>query len=106
MLEGRPPLYPVACLGKVTSHDQLADGTYNLLFLGVQRVRTSRSCPQRTAFASNWNYLPIAIPLKPRPADQAHASVDRAVAASGSHHARQLSTWCRTFWQGTCRLGS
>lgn len=37
--EGRPPVYPAACLGWVATHHRLADGTYNLLLLGVQRVR-------------------------------------------------------------------
>ena len=29
--EGRPPLYPMACLGRITTHCRLADGTYNVL---------------------------------------------------------------------------
>ena len=37
--EGRPPLYPMACLGRVTSFHRLDDGTYNLLLLGLHRVR-------------------------------------------------------------------
>ena len=40
--EGRPPLYPVACLGQITSCHRLEDGTYNLLVLGVRRVRLLR----------------------------------------------------------------
>jgi ATP-dependent Lon protease len=37
--EGRPPLCPMACLGKVATSHRLADDTYNLLVLGVKRVR-------------------------------------------------------------------
>ena len=40
--EGRPPLYPVACLGQIASHHRLEDGTYNLLVLGLRRVRLVR----------------------------------------------------------------
>lgn len=37
--ESRPPVAPTACLGKVVAHRRLDDGRYNLLLLGVQRVR-------------------------------------------------------------------
>jgi uncharacterized protein len=37
--EGRPALYPMACLGRIVSHCRLADGTYNVLLLGLRRVR-------------------------------------------------------------------
>lgn len=37
--EGCPPIHPVACLARITTYHQLEDGTYNLLVLGVQRVR-------------------------------------------------------------------
>lgn len=37
--EGRPPVDPMACLGRITTYHQLEDGTYNLLLLGVRRVR-------------------------------------------------------------------
>jgi len=37
--EGRPALYPVACLGRITAHCRLSDGTYNVLLLGLRRVR-------------------------------------------------------------------
>lgn len=35
----RPPLEPVACLGKIVTHHRLDDGRYNLLLAGVSRVR-------------------------------------------------------------------
>jgi Lon protease-like protein len=37
--ESRPPVSPYACLGKIVAHHRLPDGRYNLLLLGVQRVR-------------------------------------------------------------------
>lgn len=40
--EGRPTLYPMACLGRITAYYRLADGTCNVLLLGVQRVRLVR----------------------------------------------------------------
>lgn len=43
--EGRPPLYPAACLGGVTTHARLDDGTYNLLLHGLRRIRLIRELP-------------------------------------------------------------
>jgi Lon protease-like protein len=37
--DSRPPMSQYACLGKVVAHHRLPDGRYNLLLLGVQRVR-------------------------------------------------------------------
>jgi Lon protease-like protein len=37
--ESRPPVSKYACLGKIVAHHRLPDGRYNLLLLGVQRVR-------------------------------------------------------------------
>jgi uncharacterized protein len=37
--DGRPPIAPYACLGKIVAHHKQPDGRYNLLLLGVQRVR-------------------------------------------------------------------
>ena len=37
--EGRPPLYSMACLSQIITYCQLDDGTYNVLLLGVQRLR-------------------------------------------------------------------
>jgi uncharacterized protein len=45
--EGRPPLYPTACLGRVTAHRRLEDGTHNLLLLGLHRVRLVRELSPR-----------------------------------------------------------
>lgn len=48
--EGRPPIYPVACLGRVNVHHRLPDGAYNLLLLGLRRVRVVRELPPRRRY--------------------------------------------------------
>jgi len=48
--EGRPPLLPIACLGRVSTHCQLKDGAYNVLLLGVQRIRLVRELAPRKSF--------------------------------------------------------
>ena len=48
--EGRPPLCPAACLGRVTTYHRLEDGTYNLLVLGLQRVRLVREIEPRKPY--------------------------------------------------------
>jgi Lon protease-like protein len=48
--EGRPALYSMACLGRVTTHFRLADGTYNVLVLGLQRVRVLREMESNRRF--------------------------------------------------------
>ena len=37
--ESRPPIAPYGCLGKVVAHHRQEDGRYNVLLLGVERVR-------------------------------------------------------------------
>ena len=37
--ESRPPIAPYACLGKVVTHHRLKDGRYNVLLMGVGRIR-------------------------------------------------------------------
>jgi uncharacterized protein len=48
--EGRPPTYPVACLGQIVSHHRLEDGSYNVLLLGVQRVRVVKELAPAKSF--------------------------------------------------------
>lgn len=40
-----PPIEPVACVGKILNHVRLADGRFNFLLLGLQRVRLIREVP-------------------------------------------------------------
>ena len=48
--EDRPELAPYACLGKVVTHQRLADGRYNLMLLGVRRVQIIEELPQERTF--------------------------------------------------------
>jgi uncharacterized protein len=48
--EGRPPLYPIACLGRITSYFRLADGTYNVLLLGLRRIKLLSELQARRHF--------------------------------------------------------
>jgi uncharacterized protein len=50
--EGRPPIHQVACLGKITSVHKLADGTYNLLLLGLRRIRLLRELRSSARYRS------------------------------------------------------
>lgn len=53
--QGCPPIYPVACLGKITEEQRLPDGRYQLLLQGRARVRVEEElctgAPFRTARA-------------------------------------------------------
>lgn len=48
--EGRPPLYPMACLGRIVTHHRLEDGRFNLLLAGLQRIRLVRELAPKKAF--------------------------------------------------------
>jgi uncharacterized protein len=48
--EGRPALHPIACLGRITAHCRLPDGTYNVLLLGLRRVRLLKELPASRRF--------------------------------------------------------
>ena len=39
--DSRPPVAPVGCLGKIITHHRMEDGCFNLLLLGMRRVRIS-----------------------------------------------------------------
>lgn len=40
--EGRPALLPYACLGKVVTYQRTDNGEYNILLLGMRRIRIDR----------------------------------------------------------------
>jgi len=48
--EGRPPLHPVACLGRIAAYHGLPDGSYNLLLSGLERVEIVRELPPLKTF--------------------------------------------------------
>lgn len=48
--EGRPPVQPVVCLGRITTHQRLEDGRFNLLLAGLRRARLVRELPPGKMF--------------------------------------------------------
>jgi ATP-dependent Lon protease len=48
--DSRPPIGPFACLGKIVAQRRLEDGRYNLLLLGVARVRIVRELEPLRSF--------------------------------------------------------
>lgn len=48
--DARPPIAPVACLGRILSHQRLADGRVNLLLQGVRRAAIRRELPATRTF--------------------------------------------------------
>jgi uncharacterized protein len=48
--EGRPRLLPYACLGKVVTYQRTDNGEYNILLLGMRRIRIKRELPPTRAF--------------------------------------------------------
>lgn len=48
--EGRPPLLPYACLGRIVTHQQVEGGRYNLLLAGMKRLRIVRELPPDKIF--------------------------------------------------------
>jgi len=48
--EGRPPLLPTACLCRIATHQRTDEGTYNVLVLGVRRLRLVRELPPKKLF--------------------------------------------------------
>jgi ATP-dependent Lon protease len=48
--EGRPPLRSTACLCRIATHQKTDKGTYNVLLLGVRRIRLVRELPPKKLF--------------------------------------------------------
>lgn len=48
--DGRPPLFPITCVGQVVSYSRLDDGKYNLLLMGVRRATIISELPPDEAF--------------------------------------------------------
>ena len=48
--EGRPPVSSTACLGKIVAHAALPDGRFNLLLLGLRRIRIAYELPPDTTY--------------------------------------------------------
>jgi Lon protease-like protein len=48
--EGRPPLRSTACLCRIATHQRTEQGTYNVLVLGVRRIRVVQELPPKKLF--------------------------------------------------------
>ena len=48
--DGRPPVYPMVCLGRVAVHQRTENGSYNVLLSGLNRVRIVRELPEQKQF--------------------------------------------------------
>lgn len=48
--DGRPPVLAHACLGKVVTHQRMDNGEYNILLLGMRRIRIERELPPARSF--------------------------------------------------------
>lgn len=48
--DGRPPIRPVGCLCRVTTHHQTEQGTYNALLLGLRRIKVGPDLPPTKLF--------------------------------------------------------
>jgi ATP-dependent Lon protease len=48
--EGRPPLRPVGCLCRVATHHRTSEGSYNVLVLGLRRIKIVRELPPDKSF--------------------------------------------------------
>ncbi len=48
--EGRPPLRSTACLCRIATHQRTKQGTYNVLVLGVRRLRLINELPPKKLF--------------------------------------------------------
>lgn len=48
--EGRPRLFPTACLGRIATHHRYDDGRYNLLLHGLRRIRLVRELAATKSF--------------------------------------------------------
>jgi uncharacterized protein len=48
--EGRPPISPAACLGRVMVHHALSDGSHNVLLAGLARIEVVRELATPASF--------------------------------------------------------
>src|SRR5262245_29834097 len=82
--EGRPPIYKVACLGKITESNHLDNGRYNLQLQGLTRVRIQNEIAEGILYRrANVTLLPDPGPL------------DRSAEREARSELKQiLEAWC------------
>ena len=65
--EGRPPVDPFVCLGRVLSHTPTKDSRYNILLGGIARARIKSELPAKRSFREV--ELEILTDVEPEPDD-------------------------------------
>lgn len=48
--EARPPIFPMACIGRIVSHTRFDDGKLNILLLGLRRAKVENELPPTRPF--------------------------------------------------------
>jgi uncharacterized protein len=81
--EGRPPLCSMACMGRITTHCRLADGTYNVLLLGLRRVRIVRELEPKRLFREA--QLEICEDFYPPQEAPRHSALQRQIREALAH---------------------
>ena len=78
--EGGPALEPMACLCRVATHQRTPQGTYNVLLLGVRRLRLGTELPQLRPFRIF--KAEILEDVEPEVPDEATASLQKDLLAA------------------------
>ena len=102
--EGRPRLHPMACLSRITTHCRLSDGTYNVLLLGLRRVRLLRELARRGGTArpmSNYAKISIAAALC-LGSGPCNRGSETPLCKSCRRFPTPASSWT-SCWETTCR---
>jgi len=63
-MAGAPPVYPIAGLGEIGRHEQLPDGRFNILLVGLRRVRiqeVSGEAPYREVEIEPVHEIPVPV---------------------------------------------
>lgn len=61
-----PPLYPVACLGKIISSEETDDGRYNIVLKGLTRMRIAQELSLKDGYRRvEADYAPFRNDLRP-----------------------------------------
>ncbi|MEM9352343.1 MAG: LON peptidase substrate-binding domain-containing protein [Planctomycetota bacterium] len=74
---GRPAVLPYACLGRVVAHEKAAEGRYNILQLGLRRVRIHRELDAVRSFRQA--EVELIEDVRYRDADEERPSVQTAL---------------------------
>lgn len=63
--EGRPPIAPVVCLGRILTHTKLEDGRFHLLLIGQERAKVIREIDEELPYrVAEVEFLPDHYPAR------------------------------------------